>query len=81
MSLADQIAAYLGRVEAKPCEVENLARISGGASRETWRFDQVREAKPDGGRRGLILRRDPKGSLIETDRRSEFLAIRSFAGK
>lgn len=57
--------------------VEGLARISGGASRETYRFDAL-----DGGEHeALILRRDPPGSLIETDRRLEFLAIRSFAGK
>jgi aminoglycoside phosphotransferase (APT) family kinase protein len=58
-------------------EIEALARISGGASRETYRFDAVTAA----GRRPLILRRDPPGSLIETDRRSEFLALKSFHGR
>ena len=77
MSLADQLAAYLTRVDDKETRVENLARISGGASRETYRYDAV----TDGAREGFILRRDPPGSLIETDRRAEFLAIRSFAGK
>ena len=77
MTLADRLAAYLTRVAGGPVEVENLARISGGASRETYRY----EAVVDGVREGFILRRDPPGSLIETDRRAEFLAIRSFAGK
>jgi aminoglycoside phosphotransferase (APT) family kinase protein len=36
--------------------VEGLERLSGGASRETWRFDAV---GPDGAVRQLILRRDP----------------------
>jgi aminoglycoside phosphotransferase (APT) family kinase protein len=36
--------------------IEGLERLSGGASRETWRFDAV---AADGGRRELILRRDP----------------------
>lgn len=54
--------------------VEGLARISGGASRETYRF----RALVDGQTRPLILRRDPPGSLIETDRRIEYEAIRSF---
>ena len=57
--------------------MEGLSRISGGASRETYRFEAVTE----GARTPLILRRDPPGSLIETDRRMEFLAIQSFTGK
>jgi aminoglycoside phosphotransferase (APT) family kinase protein len=77
MTLAERLAAYLTRTEGRPVTVESLARISGGASRETYRFDAVSAD----GRRPLILRRDPSGSLIDTDRRLEFLAIRSFAGK
>lgn len=76
-SLDDRLAAYLSRTSGAPTHVEALARISGGASRETYRYDAVTES----GRRGYILRRDPPGSLIDTDRRLEFAAIRSFAGK
>ena len=76
-TLADALAAYLTRTAGVPVAVENLARISGGASRETYRYDTVSGAT----RAGYILRRDPAGSLIDTDRRLEFLAIRSFAGK
>jgi aminoglycoside phosphotransferase (APT) family kinase protein len=77
MTLAERLAAYLTRVNAVPTQVEGLSRISGGASRETYRYDAI----VGGERAGYILRRDPPGSLIETDRRAEFLAIRSFAGK
>ena len=77
MTLADRLAAYLTRTTGTPTTVEGLARISGGASRETYRYDAVAR----GERGGFILRRDPPGSLIDTDRRLEFLAIRSFAGK
>ena len=77
MTLAERLAAYLTRTSGVLTAVENLARISGGASRETYRFDAV--TGPE--RQGCILRRDPPGSLIETDRRLEFLAIASFAGK
>jgi aminoglycoside phosphotransferase (APT) family kinase protein len=77
MTLAERLTAYLTRTNGADTQVENLARISGGASRETYRYDAVVE----GVRSGFILRRDPPGSLIETDRRAEFLAIRSFAGK
>ena len=51
----------------------------------TWRgFPAARAARPiaDAETRGrvdgLILRRDPVGSLIDTDRRVEFLAYQSF---
>jgi aminoglycoside phosphotransferase (APT) family kinase protein len=77
MTLADRLAAYLSRVTGSAVTVEALARISGGASRETYRFDALQ----NGERTGYILRRDPRGSLIDTDRRSEFLAIQSFADK
>ncbi len=77
MTLVDQLTAYLSRTWGYPVEVFDLARISGGASRETYRFD----ARVQGERQGYILRRDPPDSLIETDRRVEFLAIRSFEGK
>ncbi|MHB8530548.1 MAG: phosphotransferase family protein, partial [Caulobacteraceae bacterium] len=65
MTLADRLEAYLTRTSGAATRVEGLARISGGASRETYRFDAVR----GGERQALILRRDPPGSLIETDRR------------
>ena len=76
-TLTDNLAAYLTRTSGQSTRVEGLSRISGGASRETYRF----EAVTDTGRQPLILRRDPPGSLIETDRRLEFLAIRSFADR
>jgi aminoglycoside phosphotransferase (APT) family kinase protein len=77
MTLADQLAAYLTRTAGQPVEVRNLARVSGGASRETYRYD----AGVGDETRGYILRRDPPGSLIDTDRRLEFLAIRSFENR
>ncbi len=65
---------------ARDLRVEGLARIHGGASRETWRL--ALEWVEDGQRRRrpLILRRDPVGSLIETDRRVEYAAYRAFHG-
>jgi aminoglycoside phosphotransferase (APT) family kinase protein len=71
-ALADIVAGVLPG--AGPVAIEGLARIHGGASRETWRFDAVRGED----RHGLILRRDPAASLIDTDRRVEFAAYRSF---
>ena len=54
--------------------MRDLSRIPGGASRETYRFD----AEIGGRVRGMILRRDPVGGLIDTDRQTEFLAYQSF---
>jgi aminoglycoside phosphotransferase (APT) family kinase protein len=76
VSLSDDLAAYLSRLWSTPTTVEGLSRIPGGASRETYKFDALvgEERKP------LILRRDPVDSLIDTDRRLEFLAYQSFYG-
>jgi aminoglycoside phosphotransferase (APT) family kinase protein len=76
-SLAERLGVYLSRAWNEPVTVEKLSRISGGASRETYRFDAVTPGRV----RPLILRRDPPASLIETDRRSEFLALKSFHGR
>jgi len=80
MTLAQKLAAYLSGQLGRPAEVLNLDRISGGASRETYRF--VLHAPVDGApfERRLILRLDPPASLIETDRRTEFAAIAAFQG-
>jgi aminoglycoside phosphotransferase (APT) family kinase protein len=69
--LQSYLAAKLG---ARDLEVTGLARIPGGASRETYRF-RARYGDRD---RGLILRRDPPASLIETERSTEFRAYQAF---
>lgn len=76
MNLGEALATRLARAWGAPVAIEALARIPGGASRETWRFDAV----VAGERRPLILRRDPGGSLIETDRAVEFAALRTVRG-
>jgi len=78
--LEERFAAYLAHrmPEATSVEVTGLARIHGGASRETFRLVATWE---EGGRkisRPLILRRDPVASLIETERDLEFNAYRAF---
>lgn len=80
--LEGRLAAYIaGKMpHAADVAVSALERISGGASRETYRF---RLAWTEGGEareRKLILRRDPPASLIDTERRVEFEAYRAFRG-
>jgi aminoglycoside phosphotransferase (APT) family kinase protein len=66
--------------QASEIEVSGLERISGGASRETYRF-RLRYADSNGTQeRRLILRRDPPASLIDTERRIEFAAYHAFHG-
>ena len=60
--------------------VEGLERIFGGASRETFRFGLRYEEDGEARSRRLILRRDPSGSLIDTERAVEFAAYRGFHG-
>jgi aminoglycoside phosphotransferase (APT) family kinase protein len=63
---------------ARTIRVDDLARIFGGASRQTYRFRlRYRDGATEVDRR-LILRRDPPGSLIDTDRRNEFEAYAAF---
>lgn len=80
MSLEDGIARYLEHriPDAREVRVTKLARIHGGASRETYRVAVSYTLRGERVERGLILRRDPPGSLIETDRATEFAAYRGF---
>ncbi|THD77114.1 MAG: phosphotransferase family protein [Phenylobacterium sp.] len=80
--LAPRVAAYLSSKMpgASDVAVEAMERISGGASRETYRFvARWREGGATRERR-MILRRDPPASLIDTERRIEFAAYGAFRG-
>jgi aminoglycoside phosphotransferase (APT) family kinase protein len=80
--LEPRVAAYLAKKmpHAADVSVAALERISGGASRETYRFVArwTEAGKPR--ERRMILRRDPPASLIDTERRIEFAAYRAFHG-
>ena len=80
--LEPRLAAYIASrmPNAEDVRVSGLDRIFGGASRETSRFvvEWTEAGAPR--QRRMILRRDPPGSLIDTDRRIEFAAYRAFHG-
>src|SRR5487761_1089668 len=59
-----------------PC-IEQLANNSFGRSRENWSFDLVWHRDGIEQRECLILRRDPTGGLVETDRSREFAVLRA----
>src|SRR4051812_8615065 len=64
---------------ATDIEITNLTRTSSGYSRENWPFD-VSWRDPGNDERvryELIMRRDPLGSVLVTDRRVEFAMLRA----
>jgi aminoglycoside phosphotransferase (APT) family kinase protein len=80
--LADGFARYAAHrmPDASQVRVADVQRIHGGASRETYRLRLLWREAGDARERRLVLRRDPEGSLIETERATEFLAYRAFQG-
>lgn len=80
----DDVATRLRRfVEAQlpgatGLRIDDLRRTSAGFSRENWVFDASWTA-PDGTTvaEPLIMRRDPVGSVLDTDRRQEFAVLRA----
>ncbi len=80
--LSSRLARYCADrlPDAEGVRVEKLERIFGGASRETYRFELSYGQAGNAVTRRLILRRDPPGSLIETDRAIEFNTYKAFFG-
>src|ERR1700760_3337750 len=77
MSESDEIADRLRRFladqpDARGGHVARLTRAGSGRSRDNWLFD----LETDGGVEPLILRVDPEGALIDTDRSREFAVLR-----
>ncbi len=65
--LRDQLIAFCSAREGRDVTIDQLTRLSGGASRETWSF-----VMSDGdSERTLVLRRDPLGAPPRADRRDE----------
>lgn len=76
MSEADEITERLrgflaDRPDAGGGRVTGVARAGSGRSRDNWLFDLV----TDDGVEPLILRVDPEGGLIDTDRSVEFAVL------
>jgi aminoglycoside phosphotransferase (APT) family kinase protein len=65
---------------APPPEIVSLRRASLGRSRENWLFDAVWNDDPAGSPEPLIVRRDPEGGLVDTDRALEFEVLRALEG-
>ena len=68
------VRARLGDVDG--LRVVGEARVTGGQSRENWPFDVFWDQGGESHHRRLFLRRDPVGSVLETDRRVEYEVLR-----
>lgn len=80
---AEQLAAYLRHrmPSATGITVSDVARIPGGASRETWSFDaRWADERGTAVERDFIVRRDPTGSLLESNAGLEFELYTALAG-
>jgi aminoglycoside phosphotransferase (APT) family kinase protein len=75
-SFHHDLESWLADEAGAPVVVDDLRRTSAGFSRENW----VLRATWDGVDHDLIVRRDPVGSVLETDRRVEVEVLRAMAG-
>jgi aminoglycoside phosphotransferase (APT) family kinase protein len=66
--VADRIAAFLRDQWGQDVQIQQVEKIFGGASRETFRVRLLRAGTP----KGVIIRRDPPSSLIDTERKLEY---------
>lgn len=61
-------------------EISDLVKTSIGRSRENWSFDLVSRDGRGETREPLMLRRDPLGGLVDTERSKEFAILRALEG-
>jgi aminoglycoside phosphotransferase (APT) family kinase protein len=80
--VAQRLADFIQAVEPGVADVciSGLERSDVGLSRENWTFDA--EWQQGGTRRAhpLIMRRDPTGSVLTTDRRTEYAVLKALEG-
>ena len=71
-----QIEAFLAARLGPDARAEGVRRVGVGRSRENWLFDAVWPGPQSVQREALIVRRDPLGGLLETDRGDEFAVLK-----
>jgi aminoglycoside phosphotransferase (APT) family kinase protein len=77
--IEERIVAFLTSklVDGADVRVHSVRRTSSGFSRENWVFDATWREGDRTEQAALIMRRDPKGSVLHTDRGTEFAVLRS----
>jgi aminoglycoside phosphotransferase (APT) family kinase protein len=71
--MKDQLSSWLSHEIGAPVSIEGLERTTAGFSRENWTF----EAAWNDEKRSLIARRDPVGSVLDTERAVEMAVLRA----
>ena len=76
-TLREFVASQLG--EGADPRIEHVQRVGTGRSRENWYFTATWQDGDTGASvtEELIVRRDPAGGLLETDRRTEFAVLQA----
>ena len=72
---AQRLADCTSRALGGEYTVDNVRRLSGGASRETWAFDAHSTVPGVAAAERLVLRRDPGSSSGQIGRSTEFLLL------
>ncbi|MDB5397145.1 MAG: hypothetical protein JWM91_4651 [Rhodospirillales bacterium] len=79
-AIARQLTKWLaGELGDPAVRIEGLRRTSAGYSRENWVFDASWQANGKIHSSPFIARRDPVGSVLETDRPTEFATLAALA--
>jgi len=75
----ERLATWLTTELPKDADVrvKGLRRASAGMSRENWLFEASWLVDGDGVSEALIMRRDPVGSVLDTDRSVEFAVLKA----
>jgi aminoglycoside phosphotransferase (APT) family kinase protein len=77
-TMTSQLQAFLeSRLGDRAPEIFGLVKASLGRSRENWLFDAVWHDAGQEVREPLIVRRDPLGGLVESDRSTEFALLKA----
>jgi len=75
------LAQFMSGQTGAPAEVRDLARLPGGFSYETWRFQATWRNKTETKNEPLILRKAPRGGLLEPyDASKEFRVLKAIEG-
>jgi aminoglycoside phosphotransferase (APT) family kinase protein len=72
-----QLETFVRKRLGPDMSIEGFTRVSTGRSRQNWLFDAVWTHEGATKREPLIVRRDPLGGLLETDRGTEFALLRA----
>jgi aminoglycoside phosphotransferase (APT) family kinase protein len=77
--VAERLTGFLEAVEPGVADIRisGLQRSDVGYSRENWIFDAEWQQAGTRQRHRLIMRRDPSGSVLTTDRRTEYAVLKA----